>query len=77
MGSLAEHDMNGLIRIVIMRLLRLSMERDARIAGTLHPKPMMRGINDFPCSPMRCITLSMMNAARAIYPESSMNEMQK
>ena len=51
--------------MVIRRLLRLSMVRQAMIAGTLQPKPMISGMNDFPCTPMRCITRSMMNAARA------------
>ena len=45
---------------------RLSMVRVAITAGTLQPKPMMSGMNDLPCSPMRCMTLSMMKAARAM-----------
>ena len=77
MGSRAEHDMKGLMRMVMMRLERLSMLRLDIMAGTLHPNPMTNGMNDLPCSPMRCIILSMMNAARAIYPESSMNEMHR
>ena len=52
--------------MVMMRLERLSIEREAMIDGTVHPKPITRGMNDFPWSPRRCITLSMMKAARAI-----------
>ena len=76
-GSLALHDMNGLMSTVIMRLLRLSIVREAMIAGTLHPNPMIRGMNDLPCRPMQCIILSIMNAALAMYPESSMNDMHR
>ena len=57
--------MKGVMKMVISRLLRLSIVRQAMIAGTLQPKPMMRGMNDLPCSPARCITRSMMKAARA------------
>ena len=46
-------------------------------AGTLHPNPIISGMNDLPCRPILCISLSMMKAARAIYPESSMYEMKK
>ncbi|MBA7554505.1 hypothetical protein ES705_47126 [subsurface metagenome] len=65
-GSRALQDMNGLIRIVSSLLLRFSIERVAIIAGTLHPNPMISGINDFPCSPILCITLSIIKAALAI-----------
>ena len=65
-GSRALQDINGTMNMVIMRLLLLSMVRVAMMAGTLHPKPMIRGMNDLPCSPILCITLSMMKAARAI-----------
>lgn len=61
----ALHDMNGMIRMVISRLLKLSIVRVAMMAGTLQPNPMTSGMNDLPCSPMRCITRSMMKAARA------------
>ena len=76
-GRRAEQLIKGSIIIVMILDLRLSMVLVAIIAGTLHPKPMIRGINDFPCSPIWCISLSMMNAARAIYPESSIKEMKK
>ena len=47
------------------------------MAGTLQPNPIISGIKDLPCSPIRCIILSMINAARAIYPESSNIEIKK
>ena len=65
-GRRALHDMNGVISTVIMRLLRLSMVRVAIMAGTLQPNPMSIGMNDLPCSPILCMSLSMMNAARAM-----------
>jgi hypothetical protein len=37
-----------MIIIVISLLFRLSMVRVASIAGTLHPNPMIIGMNDFP-----------------------------
>ena len=52
--------------MVMIRLRLLSMVRVDMTAGTLHPKPMMRGMNDLPWSPILCISLSMMNAARAM-----------
>ena len=66
MGRRAEQLIMGKISIVIRRLRRLSMVRVAITAGTLHPKPMMRGINDLPCKPILCISLSMIKAARAM-----------
>ena len=47
-GNRALHDINGLISMVISRSRRLSMIRVERIAGTLHPKPISKGINDLP-----------------------------
>ena len=76
-SSLAEQDMNGLIRMVIILLERLSIDLDDIIAGTLQPKPIISGIKDFPCRPILCMSLSIMNAARAIYPESSIKDIQK
>ena len=66
MGSRAEQLMSGRMSIVTSRLRRLSMVRVAITAGTLQPKPMMRGMNDLPWSPILCISLSMMKAARAM-----------
>ena len=77
MGRRALQDINGLINIVIKRLFRFSIVREAMIAGTLHPNPIINGINDFPCKPILCMILSIIKAARAIYPESSISEIQK
>ena len=62
----ALHDMKGNTRMVMRRLLRLSIMRVPIMAGTLQPKPMMSGMKDLPCKPILCITLSIMKAARAI-----------
>ena len=70
-GRRAEQLMNGTISIVSARSFLLLISRAAMIAGTLHPKPISIGINELPCRPMRCIILSIVYAARAIYPESS------
>ncbi len=68
---------NGLIRIVMMRSSLESSVRVARMAGTLQPKPMIIGMNDLPWRPSECMTLSMMKAARAMYPVSSKIEMMR
>ena len=54
-----------------------SENRVAMIAGTLHPNPRTSGTNERPCKPNLRIMPSMTNAARAIYPESSISEMKK
>ena len=41
------------------------------IAGTLHPNPTSIGTKLFPGSPIQRMNLSITNAARAMYPESS------
>ena len=66
MGNRALQLISGSISIVIIRLFRLSIVREAMIAGTLQPKPMTNGMKDLPCNPILCINLSMMKAARAI-----------
>ena len=66
MGRRAEHDMKGRMSMVMSRDRRLSMVRVAMTAGTLQPNPMTSGMNDLPCRPILCISLSMMKAARAI-----------
>ena len=76
-GMRASQLMSGSMSMVTIRERRLSMVRVAITAGTLHPKLMMSGMNDLPCSPILCIILSMIKAARAIYPLSSMKEMKK
>ena len=47
-GRRAEHDINGRMSIVIRRERWLSTVRVAMMAGTLHPKPIIRGMNDLP-----------------------------
>ena len=47
-GSLALHEINGFIRIVINLLERLSMVLADIMAGTLHPNPIIKGMNDLP-----------------------------
>ena len=66
MGRRAEHDIMGNTSMVISRERRLSMVRVAITAGTLQPKPIISGMNDLPCRPMPCMSLSIMNAARAM-----------
>ena len=58
--------MNGMAIIVMIRSLGFSSVLVAMMAGTPHPKPVSRGMNDLPCKPILCISLSMMKAARAI-----------
>ena len=76
-GRRALQLIRGVTKMVMSRLWRLSMVRDDMMAGTLHPKPIIRGINDLPCSPILCISLSIIKAARAIYPVSSITEMNR
>ena len=70
-GRRALQLMSGNTIMVVFLSRSDSIERVAIIAGTLHPKPRISGTKDFPCSPKRLITPSMINAARAIYPLSS------
>lgn len=58
--------MSGMMSIVTIRERLLSMVQVDITAGTLQPKPMIRGMNDFPCNPIMCMILSMINAARAM-----------
>ena len=64
MGMRASQLISGRMSMVTRRDRLLSMVRVDITAGTLQPKPMMSGINDLPCSPILCMILSMMNAAR-------------
>ena len=52
--------------MVITRSFLLSSVRVAIMAGTLQPNPISSGMNDLPCKPILCISLSMMKAARAM-----------
>ena len=47
-GNRPAQDINGIMAIVTRRDFRLSMERVAIIAGTLHPKPITMGMKLFP-----------------------------
>ena len=64
MGNRAEQLIRGSMSIVMSRERRLSIVRVAITAGTLQPNPIMSGMNDLPCSPILCMSLSMMKAAR-------------
>ena len=65
-GKRALQLISGLTSMVIIRLLRLSIVREAIIAGTLQPNPITKGMKDLPWSPILCMILSIMKAARAI-----------
>ena len=56
---------NGTESMVIRRVLRFEMVRVAITAGTLQPKPIIIGINDLPCIPIRAKRGSASIAARA------------
>lgn len=47
-GSLAAHDISGLIRMVVSLFDLPSIVRVAITAGTVQPKPSSNGMNDFP-----------------------------
>ena len=53
------------------------MVRVAITAGTLQPKPIIRGMKLLPWRPNKCMILSIMNAALAMYPLASSIEMKK
>ena len=71
MGSFAPQEKKGMTRIVAVRSLWSASVRVLIIAGTLHPKPIIMGINALPETPKRRNTRSRINATRAIYPLSS------
>lgn len=62
-GSLALHDMNGIMNIVRSFLLPSSIDDALITAGTAQPKPMMSGTMHWPESPSRDMPLS--NSAAA------------
>ncbi len=64
-GSLAPHEMYGLLRMDIIRSFSPSMLRQAIMAGMLQPNPSIMGMNVFPCTPSFRKSLSMTKAARA------------
>ena len=59
-------DINGLTNMVMSRHFLSSIIRVAMIAGTLHPNPIINGMNDLPCNPILCMILSIIKAARAM-----------
>ena len=63
-GSLAVQDINGITSMVMSLLCLLSSVLVAIMAGTLQPNPISIGTKDFPCNPILCIILSIINAAR-------------
>ena len=74
MGNFAPHEKKGITRIVATRSFSSDSVRVFIMAGTLHPNPMIMGMNDRPDSPNRLKILSSTNAMRAIYPVSSRTE---
>ena len=74
MGNFAPQEKKGITRIVAVRSFSSARVRVLIIAGTLHPNPMIMGMNALPETPKRRNTLSRMNATRAIYPLSSKTE---
>ena len=58
--------MNGFINTVSLRSRSLSSVRVAMMAGTLQPKPTIKGTKALPGRPMARIERSMTNAARAM-----------
>ena len=51
MGSLAEQDINGVMRMVLLRSRWLGRALAAITAGTVQPNPRSMGRNAFPDSP--------------------------
>lgn len=66
MGSLALQLMNGVSMMVILRSRSLARVRDAIIAGTLQPKPMIIGTKEEPERPILRSILSITKATRAM-----------
>ncbi|MNJ72329.1 hypothetical protein D3C77_689620 [compost metagenome] len=58
--------MSGISSMVKVRSLGCSMLREAIMAGTLQPNPMIKGIIAFPFKPASCINLSIITVMRAI-----------
>ena len=63
--------MNVVVIIVIRRSRSCSIVREAIMPGTPQPIPISIGMNDLPDNPKRRKIRSMINATRAIYPQSS------
>ena len=58
--------MNGVMRMVMMRVRRSSIVRQAITAGTVQPKPISIGMNERPWRPKVCMIRSMRKAALAM-----------
>ena len=71
MGILAEQLMNGMRRIVTIRSRSDGSVRLAMTPGTVQPNPTSMGTMLRPDRPIFLRSLSMTNATRAMYPESS------
>jgi hypothetical protein len=70
-GKRAEQVMSGDTIMVVMRSLWFSIVLVAIIPGTAQAKELSIGIKALPGRPTLLIILSKINAARAMYPESS------
>ena len=68
---LAEQGANVMAKAAKSRSRLVSIILHALIAGTLQPYPRIIGIRAFPCKPILCIALSIINATRVRTPESS------
>lgn len=66
MGNLAPQEKKGITRMVAVRSFSSASVRVLIIAGTLHPKPMIMGMNARPETPKRRKIRSRMNATRAM-----------
>ena len=73
MTVFAPQGMNVAKMIVMRRSRSFSIVRAAMTAGTPHPFPTIIGMNDLPERPNLRNMRSMMNATRAMYPQSSRN----
>jgi hypothetical protein len=63
---------------MVIRLTRFELRvRAAMTPETVHPNPISIGTNDLPESPVLHKSLSIIKAARAIYPLSSSKERKK
>ena len=70
-GSLAPHGIKVVVMMVIRRSRSFSMVLEAITPGTPHPVPISIGMKDLPDRPNLRKIRSMMNATRAMYPQSS------
>ena len=76
-GSLAPQGIVVVVIIVIRRSFSFSIVRVAMIPGTPQPCEIINGMKDLPERPNFLKILSMINATRAMYPQSSRTERKK